>query len=173
MMSMPNKEKKNIVLGKKEEGIYKYRTKVKFGEGFSDHISQVLQEREINKIIEKKSEELTKIANKIINKEKNLLYYYRIGKRLDFINSKDFKNVAMGSIFRRIAEESADILPMISSIDMAVRHFRFMYCIGQLEKENVMQASWDQWFEITKFKDLYKEPKLLKLVIKECNSGIT
>ena len=172
---MPDKEIKKIKLGKKTTDGYKYVAKIDFGKNLTLQISKVIKEKEINEILKNKTQELKKVVEKSSDskKEKNLQYYYKIGKKLLFLDDKPFKDVAVGSIIRRIFEELPEIIPNIRDQDMAGRHLNFMYWIAHIKQNDISKASWDQWFEITKFKGIYKNRELLKQILKECQLGIT
>lgn len=172
MKFIPNKKDKKIKLGKKTDEGYEYVAKVDFSQDISTQISKVIKEKEINGILKNKIQELKKTIEKFSNKEKNLQYYYKTGIKLLFLDDKPFKEVAIGSVFRRIFEEIPEMIPNIQKKDMAGRHLNFMYWIAHIDQNTLARASWDQWFEITKFRDIYKKPKLLNLILKECKFGL-
>jgi hypothetical protein len=167
-----NKKNEKIELGKKTAEGYVYMAKVDFSQDISTQISKVIKEKEINEILKNKIQELKKTIDKFSNKEKNLQYYYKIGAKLLFLDDKPFKEVAIGSVVRRIFEELPEILPNIQNKDMAGRHLNFMYWIAHIGQNTLSKASWDQWFEITKFREIYKKPKLLNLILQECEFGL-
>lgn len=168
MKFMLNKENKKIKLGQKTGEDYKYRAKFDFSKDISTQITKVIKEKEINEILKNEIQELKRIIEKFSDKDKNLQYYYKIGTKLLFLDKKPFKEVAIGSVIRRIFEELPEILPNIQDKDIAGRHLNFMYWIAHIEQGILSKASWDQWFEITKFKELYKKPQLLTLILQEC-----
>jgi Rad3-related DNA helicase len=172
-MSTPEKNNKKIVLGKKTAEGYEYAARIDFGKDISSQISKVVKEKEINELLKKKIKELKETIEKFSQKEKNLHYYYELGKKLLFLDTKPFKQVARYSIFRRIKEELPEILPKTKDQTVTIKHLDFMYCIAHISKNELSKASWDQWYEIMKFKGIYKNPKLLKKILNECKSGIS
>lgn len=53
------------------------------------------------------------------------------------------------------------------------RYIEDMYKLAKFPKTVLYQASWNQWDEILKFKDIYKNKKLLRLILNECKKGIS
>jgi sulfur transfer protein SufE len=171
-MSIPNKNNKKIVLGKKTAEGYEYAAKIDFSKDISTQISKVIAEKEANELLKKKIKELKELIERFPRKEKNLQYYYEVGKKLLFLEDKLFRKIALNSVLRRIAEELPDIIPDIKNTEMKIRNLYFMYWIGHIRKKDLFKASWDQWFEITKFREIYKNKKLLNLILKECKSRL-
>jgi thiamine kinase-like enzyme len=172
MKSTHNKESRKMYLGKKTSEGYEYAAKVDFGQDISTQISKVIKEKEINETIKDKVKELKELTRKFTRKEKDIQYYYKIGKKLSFLDSNSFKGVARYSVFRRIAEELQEILPEIKNEKVAIKHLDFMYGIGHLNKNLLSKGNWDQWYEIMKFKNMFKKRKLLGQILDECKSGI-
>ena len=171
-MSIPNKKDKKITLGKKTVEGYEYAAKIDFNKDISTQISKVIIEKGTNELLKKKVKELKEIVEKNPQKEKNLQYYYEVGKKLLFLEDKLFREIAPNSVLRRIAEELPEIIPNIKNINMTIRNLYFMYWIAHIREKDLSRASWDQWFEITKFRDIHKKQKLLNLILKECKFGL-
>ncbi|OGZ74160.1 MAG: hypothetical protein A2998_02335 [Candidatus Staskawiczbacteria bacterium RIFCSPLOWO2_01_FULL_37_25b] len=43
-----------------------------------------------------------------------------------------------------------------------------MYLLAKVPKRFIKMASWDQWYEIMKFKNIFKKGKLFKAILSEC-----
>lgn len=172
MKFIPNKKDKKIKLGKKTDEGYEYVAKVDFSQDISTQISKVIKEKELNETIKRKVKELKEFTIKFTRKEKNIQYYYEIGKKLLFLDNNPFKGVARYSVFRRITEELREILPEIKNEKVAIKHLDFMYGIGHLNENLLSKGNWDQWFEIMKFKNIFKNRNLLDQILDECKSGI-
>ncbi len=168
-----NKENRKMKLGKKTSEGYEYATKVDFSQDISTQISKVILEKELNETIKKKVKELKELARKFTRKDKNIQYYYKIGKILLFLDTNLLKGVARYSVFRRIIEELPEILPEIKNEKVATKHIDFMYGIGHLNKNLLAKGNWYQWYEIMKFKNMYVKRKLIDQILDECKSGIT
>jgi len=156
-MSSPKDRKdkggKNIRLGKKVGGEYKYNSKVDFTEDLSVQIDKLMQEKQANESLDANLRTIERAITGFASKEKNIAYYWEIGKLLSFLNSADFINIKPYSVARRIAEEIPGIVPGIEEKRIA-DHIVMMYRLGQLPFTTVEKASWEQWYEITKFKGL-------------------
>ncbi len=167
-----NKKNEKIKLGKKTAEGYEYTAKVDFSQDISTQISKVIKEKELNETIKKKVKELKELTRKFTRKEKDIQYYYEIGKKLLFLDSNSFKGVARYSVFRRITEELREILPEIKNEKVAIKHLDVMYGIGHLNKNLLSKGNWDQWYEIMKFKNIFKKRKLIGQILDECKPGI-
>ena len=175
MKSMPknNNSKNNpkVSLGKKTDAGYKYSSRINFSEDLSTQITKLMQEKKAKDNLELRIDQLKGIAKRYANKEKNLDYYFEIGKFLSFLDDKIFQNIRPYSVYRRIAEEISEILPHIQEADVTSKHLDVMYKMGKIGKKDIHKAVWDQWYEILKFKDLSGDKKLLSKVISECRTG--
>jgi len=175
-MRSTSKNKKNqekIYLGKKTAEGYDYKTKINFKEDLSLQISRLIDERKTNEFILKEIKKLKKIIRKFPKKKKNISYYYTLGKKLLFLDKAFFKRVARYSIFRRIIEELPDILPHIQDEKRALKHLDFMYNIAHIDEKYLSKASWDQWFEIMKFKGIYNKKKVFHRILDLCQDKIS
>ncbi len=172
MRSMARQNKK-IKLGKKTAHGYEYSTKINFNEDISLQLAQIIQETDIEEALEKEIKHLKGLIKKFPRKEKNIFYYYTLGKKLLFLEENFFKKVARYSIFRRIIEELPEILPHLQNSKRAVKHLDFMYNIAHLDKKYLSKASWDQWCEIMKFKYIYKKKRLFRKILLECQKGVS
>jgi len=168
MKSTFSKKGKKIELGKRTNEGYKYGAKIDFAQDLSAQISRVIKEKEINETIEKKVKEMQEVVKKFPGKEKNLQYYYEIGKKLSFLDNDSFKNIAPYSIFRRVIEESPEVLPNVQEKEVAAKHLDIMYKLAHVGEDDLSKATWDQWYEILKFKEIYKDKKLLEQILTIC-----
>jgi len=55
----------------------------------------------------------------------------------------------------------------------AKRYPETMYHLGKQSKEAIKRATFDQWYEILKFKDIYKDQGLLEQVLVVCEQGLS
>jgi hypothetical protein len=170
MKSTPSKEDKKIELGKRTDEGYEYRAKIDLSQGLSAQISKVLQEREINEVLKANVEEIRQVVKKFRKKEKNLQYYYEIGRKLSFLDSDLFKKIAPYSIFRRIVEELPEVLPNVPE-KVATKHLDIMYKLAHMGRDQLSKATWDQWYEIMKFKEVHRKQNLLQQALDACSSG--
>jgi hypothetical protein len=80
-----------------------------------------------------------------------------------------------GLIWRRMAY---DLCPdyfggVKKNPEEAKRYPETMYHLGKQTKGVVDSASFDQWYEILKFRDVYKDKLLLQEILKKCKRGIS
>ncbi len=168
------KAEPKLKLGKKTSSGYKYSAKVDFSRDLFSQIDQVMREKEVKDELEKHVSKIRGEINKFKQKkEKNIKYYYSVGKNLLFIDDENFKNIAPGSIYRIIGDEIPGIFPYLKENTNIRKHLEIMYGLGHLEENYLRKASWDQWYEVMKFKELYKNKKLLKRILEECKKGLS
>ncbi|MBA3061437.1 MAG: hypothetical protein FP833_00515 [Atribacteria sp.] len=162
--------KKKIKINGKEIEIDAFDTSLIPGSGTEEQaIERLLKEEEIEKEIKNVIVKVKKISDKHPNKEKNIQYYYEVGQVLQFVDKKNFTN-EKGKIWQRLAY---DLEPQLfvrkkKNPNEAKRHPEFMYLLGKVSLKYITKVSWDQWYEILKFKDIYKDEKFLDQVLSEC-----
>ena len=169
-MSTPKKDNSNseskISLGAKTDSGYKYSSRVDLNsaEDLSLQIGKLMQEKKAKDELESHIEQIRKIVLKFKNKKKNLDYYSAVGNALSFLNNDNFKNIKPYSVFRRISNEIPDILPELD--EKRVRdHLMMMFRISELDKNTLNKASWEKWFEISKFKNVIGNKKTLNKIL--------
>ena len=85
------------------------------------------------------------------------------------MNNNNFKNIKPYSVFRRLVDEIPDILPRLDTKRIQ-DHLMMMYRIGNLDERVLDKATWEQWYEISKFKNVIQDKDILKKVIKICGA---
>lgn len=162
--------KKKIKIDGKEIEVDAFDTRLIPGSGKeNDAIERLLEEEKIEEEIKNIMRKIKKIAKNYPNKQKNTLYYYEAGQVLHFVDEKKLTN-ERGKIWHRLAY---DFEPELfggkkKNPNEAKRHPEFMYLLAKVDKKYLSKASWDQWYEILKFKDTYKDENLLVQVLSEC-----
>lgn len=124
------------------------------------------------------------IAKRYPTKKKNLRYYHKVGEILQFVDKKGYTG-DRGLIWQRMAY---DLRPDLFDLNLAhfdnekkakqeaKRRADIMYHIGKQSERNLKRATWDQWYEIVKFKSmnrkkwLYEDKNLLEQVLIECRN---
>ena len=175
MTSMPKKDNQKkelkVGLGEKTDSEYRYSSRINFGEDLSLQIAKLMQEKKAKDELEEHIKQISKIASRFKNKKKNLAYYNAIGKMLSFLSSANFKNIRPYSVFRRLVDEIPDILPGLE-VKRVQDHLMMMYRIGKLDKDTLDKATWEQWYEISKFKNVTNNQKTLsKILVSSGNSS--
>jgi len=163
-----------IEWGGKEIEVDIFDARVVLGSGEElESIEELLIEEEIEKAIQVTLKEIESIAGKYPNKEKDIRYCYEVGKVLQFVDTKGFTE-RKGLIWHRMAY---DLRPDLfggskKNANEAKRYPETIYHLGKQSKEAIKRATFDQWYEILKFKRIYKQKddELLDQILAECES---
>lgn len=164
-----------IQWGGKEIEVDIFDAKVVLGSGEElASIDELLIEEEIEKAIQTTLKEIENIAQRYPNKEKDIWYCYEVGKTLQFVDAKGFTD-RKGLIWHRMAY---DLRPDLfggrkKNANEAKRYPETMYHLGKQSKEAIKRATFDQWYEILKFKDVYKDKDLLGQILVVCEQGLS
>jgi len=165
--------RETILVDGKEIEVDTFDAKVILGSGKElESIDELLRQEEAEKAIQTALKEIETIAPKYPNKEKDIWYCYEVGKVLQFVDAKGFTD-RKGLIWRRMAH---DLHPDLfggkkKNAEESKRYPETMYYLGKQKKENVKRASFDQWYEILKFKRIKeKDNALLEQILTECES---
>lgn len=159
-----SKPESKIGLGEKTDSGYKYSSKINFKENLSLQIAKLMQEKKAKDELEIYIEQIRKISSRFKNKEKNLDYYITVGKVLSFLSNNNFKNIKPYSVFRRLIDEIPNVLPGLDAKRIQ-DHLMMMYRIGELNEDILSKATWEQWYEISKFKDAVNNRKILNKIL--------
>ena len=162
-----------ILVDGKEIAVDTFDAKVILGSGKElESIDELLRQEEAEKAIQAALKEIETIAQKYPNKEKDIWYCYEVGKVLQFVDVNGFTD-RKGLIWRRMAH---DLHPDLfggkkKNAEESKRYPETMYYLGKQKKENVRRASFDQWYEVLKFKRIKeKDNALLEQILTECES---
>ena len=164
-----------IQWGGKEIEVDIFDAKVVLGSGEElESIEELLIEEEIEKAIQAALEEIDTITQKYPDKQKDIWYCYEVGKVLQFVDTRGFTN-RKGLIWHRMAY---DLRPDLfggrkKNANEAKRYPETMYHLGKQSKEAIKRATFDQWYEILKFKDIYKDKGLLEQILVVCEQGLS
>ena len=135
---------------------------------------ELLKEAEIEETIQAALKEIENIAQRYPNREKDIWYCYEVGKTLRFVDTKGFTD-RKGLIWHRMAY---DLRPDLfggrkKNANEAKRYPETMYHLGKQSKEAIKRATFDQWYEILKFRDIYKDKGLLEQIFVVCEQGLS
>jgi len=166
--------KETILVDGKEIEVDTFAAKVVLGSGKEiESIEELLIEEEIEKAIQAALEEIETIAQKY-PEEKDIWYCYEVGKALQFVDTKGFTDRKL-PIWCRMAH---DLRPDLfggkkKNAKESTRYPETMYYLGKQLKESIKRAKFDQWYEILKFKDVYKDKELLEQILEVCEKGLS
>lgn len=181
---MPIRKKKIEIDGKEIE-VDVYDTRLIPGSGKEEEaIESLYREEEMERAIRDALKKIETIAKRYSNKKKNLQYYHKVGKVLQFVDKKGYTDSRL-LIWHRMAY---DLRPDLFDLNLdhfdnekkaiheAKRRADIMYHIGKQSETNLKRATWDQWYEIIKFKSkekkwLYKDKSLLEKILVECEKS--
>ena len=164
-----------IQWGGKEIEVDIFDAKVVLGSGEElESIEELLIEEEIEKAIQAALEGIETIVEKYPDKEKTIWYCYEVGKVLQFVDTKGFTD-RKGLIWHRMAY---DLRPDLfggrkKNANEAKRYPETMYHLGKQSQKAINRATFDQWYEILKFKDVYKDKDLLEQILEVCEQGLS
>ena len=167
--------REKIVVDGKEIEVDTFDAQVILGSGEElESIEELLTEEEVEKAIQGALREIETIAQKYPDKEKDIWYCYEVGNVLQFVDTKGFTE-RKGLIWRRMAH---DLRPDLfggqrKNAEEAKRYPETMYHLGKQSEEAIKRATFDQWYEILKFKDVYKDKSLLDHILKVCERGLS
>ncbi len=167
--------KEKLVIGGKEIEVDTFDAKVTLGSGKElESIEELLIEEEIEKTIQYMLKEINALTIKYPEKVKDIGYCYEVGKVLQLVDSKGFTD-RRGLIWHRMAY---DLYPDLfggakKNPTEAKRYPETMYLLGKQDQNVIKNATFNQWYEILKFKDIYKDKYLLEQIFKVCAQGIT
>jgi hypothetical protein len=139
------------------------------GKNVLNNIDELLEEDKIENIVKDILTKIEKIAAKYPSKKKNLRYYFEVGKMLQFVDEEGYTD-RRSPIWQRMAH---DFNPELFGGEKKVRteskrHPEFMYLLGKVPEDLLEELSWDQWYEVIKFKQIYENKKLLRKIIDDC-----
>lgn len=147
-----------------------FGTSIKSGDkNVLGNIGKLLEEEKIENIVKNILDEIEKIALKYPDKKKNLSYYYEVGKMLQFVDKEGYTDMR-GLIWERMAHDfNPELFGGVKKVrSESKRHPEFMYLLGKTPEELLMKLSWDQWYEVLKFKEIYEKEGLLRKIISKC-----
>jgi hypothetical protein len=167
--------REKIEVDGKEIEVDTFDAKVILGSGEElESIEELLVEEEIEREIQDVLKKVEVLAQKYPHKEKDLFYCYEVGKELQFVDVKGFTD-RKGLIWRRMAYDlHPDLFGRKSENSKeSIRYPETMYHLGKQDKKTVKRATLDQWYEILKFKDVYKDQSLLDQILIVCEQGLS
>ncbi len=176
---MPKKKRgivrrETIVLDGKEIEVDTFDAKIVLGSGEElESIEELLAEEEREKEVQAALKEIETIAQKYPDKEKDIRYCYEVGKVLQFVDTMGFTD-KRGLIWRRMAYDlRSDLFSgKKKNAEESKRVPETMYYLGKQNREDAKRASFGQWYEILKFRRIYKgkDNELLEQILAECES---
>ena len=153
--------KKKITIDGKEVEVPTFDTKIIPGKEVDvDTLDELSKEEEIEKKLQDVIKKIRIVKTKYKNVVKNINYFYTVGKILQFVDKEDYFKKQRGKIWQRMARDIASDLFLfddVKKIKESRRYPEFMYLLAKIPKQFIGKASWDQWYEIMKFRKIYEK----------------
>ena len=154
----------------KEIEVEIYDTVLKPGSGKEEEaIESLIREDEIEKEIQKVIKETDIVANEYKNKEKDIWFYYKIGKILQFVDQKGFIK-ERHKIWERIADNLRPEIFFGKKVPpkKSKRYPEIMYLLAKQKEEDIPCITWSHWFEILQYPKIYKRYDIVQKILKKC-----
>jgi hypothetical protein len=167
--------RETITVDGKEIEVDTFDAKLILGSGTElESIDELLRQEEAENSIRAALSEIEVIAKKYAGEKREPLYYYEAGKALQFVDKQGFTD-RRGLIWRRMGY---DLRPDLfggkrKNAEESKRYPETMYHLGKQLKKNVERANFEQWYEILKFKDIYKDNDILEQILALCEQGLS
>jgi hypothetical protein len=161
--------KKKIIVDGQEMEVEMFETAVVPGKRAEEAVEHLLREEEIEKEVNEIIKKIDTIAQNYQGKDKDIWFYYEIGKVLRFVDKKGFSK-EKARIWERIG---ADLRPTIIygkdvAPKRAARYLEQMYLLAKQKKGLVRKLDWYMWFEILQYQKIRENEEIVRQVIREC-----
>jgi len=161
-----------VIIDDQEVEVPVFDTKIIPGKEIdTDIMDKISKEEEIEKKIQEAVKKIRIMRTRYKNIFKNTDYFFAVGRVLQFIDKDDYFKKQKGKIWQRMARDlSPDLFlyDVKKKIGESKRYPEFMYLISKIPIRFIRVASWDQWYEIMKFKKIYEKQQLLQKILQEC-----
>ena len=154
----------------KEIEVDVYDTRLIPGSGKEEEaIESLYQEDKIEGEVQKAVKKIDVVAEEYKKRKKDIWFYYKIGKILQFVDQQGFINERK-LIWERIAD---NLRPEIffgkkAPPKKSKRYPEIMYLLAKQKKEDIPRITWSHWFEILQYPRVYKKPDVLYSLLQEC-----
>jgi hypothetical protein len=138
-----------------------------------ESLDELLLQEEAEKATQEALRKIETLAARYEDRIRDIWYQYEVGKILQFVDEKGLADRRY-RIWRRMA---FDLRPDLFSGKKknekeSTRYPDTMYLLGKQKQKNVGRATWDQWYEILKFRKINegKREDVLMRILDECKS---
>jgi len=162
-------KRKIIEINGKKVEVDAFETSLILGNGKEEKaLERLLEEDEIESEIIKKLREIDNIAKEYQRKNKDIWFYYKIGKVLQFVDEK--QSISRLKIWERIAD---NLRPDVffgkpTPPKNSKKYPQIMYLLAKQKYENVNRVTWSHWFEILQYPRIYDNEMILESLLQEC-----
>jgi hypothetical protein len=165
-------KKKIIVINGRKVEVEAYETNLVLGSGKEDRqLEELLEEDRIESDIKEKLKEIDAVAAEYIKKDKDIWYYYKIGKVLQFVNGRRHRQ--RGRIWERIANNLRPEVFFGKSTPPknSKKYPEIMYLLAKQDEKNIPRVTWSHWFEILQYPKIFENPLVLENLLLECEKN--
>ncbi|MGH9879707.1 MAG: hypothetical protein ACRD5H_18925 [Nitrososphaerales archaeon] len=165
-------KRKKIIIDGVEVEVDAFDTRLNIAGGKEEEtIDALIKEEEIELEVKKVIERLNEISKAYVDKKRDIWFYFKIGKILQFVDSKKFTNERM-QIWERIAN---NLIPEAFfkrgvAPKKAKTYPETMYLLAKQNEVDVSRISWSHWFEIFQYPKIYGNRELVKELLLECET---
>jgi len=167
--------RQKILIDGKELEVPIFDTRITPGEELhGDTLDRLKEEEEVEGLVNQAIAKIETLKKKYQITSQNIDYFYRVGKILQFVDRRNNLRRQRGRVWQRM---SRDLAPKLfdsnykNNNQESRRYPEFMYLLAKVPKKFLKKASFYQWYEIMKFKEIYKKQKLLIKILKICKTG--
>jgi hypothetical protein len=168
--------REKVIVDGKEIEVDTFDVEVVLGSGTEfESIEVLLRLEEADKVIKEALSKIETIAKKYAGGRRDIWYYYEAGQVLQFVDSKDFIDRSRYLVWQRMAYDLRPDLfgGMKKNAQESKRYPETMYHLGKQLEKNIGRANFEQWYEIVKFKDIYRDKHLLERILQLCEQGLS
>ena len=162
--------KKIMEIDGKQVEVEVFETEIIPGKNEDEAIAVLLREEEIEKAVIEVLPQLEDLWKEYSGGGKDVMYYYRMGKVLQFIDKRKFQQ-ERSKIWRRIAK---DLKPAYffgkeqTPKDKIPRYPETMYLLSKQSIEDVKRVTWSHWYEILQYPRIREKRRLIRKLLDEC-----
>lgn len=164
-------KKKMMEIDGKQVEVEVFETELIPGKNEDEAIAGLLREEEIEKAVLDALPQLENLWREYANREKGVMYYYEMGKVLQFVDRRKFQN-ERAKIWRRIAKDLKPIYffgkEQAPQEDKIARYPETMYLLSKQPIEDVRRVTWSHWFEILQYPRIRESRRLVRKLLDEC-----
>jgi hypothetical protein len=164
-------KKKIMEIDGKQVEVEVFETELIPGKNEDEAIAGLLREDEIEKAVLETLPQLENLWKEYAHRERGVMYYYEMGKVLQFVDKRKFQS-ERAKIWRRIAKDLKPVYffgkEQAPQEDKIARYPETMYLLSKQPVEDVRKVTWSHWFEILQYPRIRENRRLVRKLLDEC-----
>lgn len=164
-------KKQKIKIDGKEVEVEVFETAIIPGRNEDNAISELLKEEEIEKAVMEVIPQIERLWKEYSQGEKDVMYYYGVGKLLQFVDKRKFVQ-QRSKIWRRMAKDlkpecffGKTETPQENKI---ARYPETMYLLSKQREEDAKRVTWSHWYEILQYPKIRENKRLVRMLLDGC-----